>query len=106
MNEKDIVYVDFLLGGCANQSINPLNEFLCDNIIVFTPIKNHNLSNLKDKYVEDVDFRNFPKKILGKTTAINKFVINQIGRSKNKRQFKPTRNKNSANEKYINQTTE
>ena len=44
-NKSDISYVDFSLGGIAKPSIIPLNEIFCDNINVFTPIKNQHLSN-------------------------------------------------------------
>ena len=37
INKSDIAYIDYSVGGDKNQSINPLNELFCDNIIVFTP---------------------------------------------------------------------
>ena len=40
INKSDIAYIDYSFGGDKNQTINPLNEIFCDNIIVFTPIEN------------------------------------------------------------------
>ena len=106
INKSDFAYIDYSLGGDKNQSINPLNEFFCDNIIVFTPIENIYLFKLNENNEQEIDFKHIPKELLGKTTANNKFVFNHIGLSINKNQIKPTRIKYIVNENYINRTSE
>ena len=106
INKSDIAYIDYSFGGDKNQSINPLNELFCDNIIVFTPIENIYLFKLNDNNEREIDIKHIPKELLGKTTANIKFSFNQIGLSINKYQIKPTRIKYIANENYINQTTD
>ena len=106
INKSDIAYIDYSRGGDKNQTINPLNEFFCDNIIVFTPIENIYLFGLNNNNEQEIDIKHIPKELLGKTTANIKFAFNQIGLSINKYQIKPTRIKYTANENYINQTTD
>ena len=48
INKSDIAYIDYSLGGVKNQSINPLNELFCDNIIVFSPTENIYLFKLNE----------------------------------------------------------
>ena len=103
INKSDIAYIEYSLGGDKNESINPLNELFCDNIIVYTPIENIYLFNLNDNNDRDIDIKHIPKELLGKTTANIKFAFNQIGLSINKYQIKPTRIKYIVNENYINQ---
>ena len=105
INKSDIAYIDYSLGGEKNQIINPLNELFCDNILVFTPIENRYLFNLKEKNELETDIKHIPKELLGKTTANIKFAFHQLGLSINKNQIKPTRIKYIVNENYINQTT-
>ena len=106
INKSDIAYIDYSLGGDKNQTINPLNELFCDNIIVFTPIKNIYLFGLNNNNQQEIDIKHISKELLGKTTANIKFAFNQRGLSINKYQIKPTRIKYIANENYINQTTD
>ena len=106
INKSDIAYIDYSLGGDKNQSINPLNELFCDNIIVFTPIENRYLFKLKKHNELEIDIKHIPKELLGKTTANIKFAFNQIGLSIKIYQIKPTRIKYIVNENYINQTTD
>ena len=106
INKSDIAYIDYSFGGDKNQSINPLNEIFCDNVIVFTPIENIYLFKLNKNNEQEIDIKHIPKELLGKTTANNKFVFNHIGLSINKNQIKPTRIKYIVNENYINQTSE
>ena len=101
INKSDIAYIDYSLGGDKNQSINPLNELFCDNIIVFTPIEKIYLYGLNENNEQEIDIKHIPKELLGKTTANIKFAFNQIGLSINKYQIKPTRIKYIANENYI-----
>ena len=68
-----VAYIDYSLGGDKNQSINPLNELFCDNIIVFTPIENRYLFKLKENNELEIDIKHIPKELLGKTTANIKF---------------------------------
>ena len=105
INKSDIAYIDYSLGWEKNQIINPLNELFCDNIIVFTPIENIYLFNLKENNELETDIKHIPKELLGKTTANFKFAFNQIGFSINKNQIKPTRIKYIVKENHINQTT-
>ena len=100
INKSDIAYIEYSEGVTKNQSINPLNEIFCDNIIVFTPIENRYLTNNE----QEANTKNIPKELLGKTTANIKFAFNQIGLQINKIQIKPTRINYIANENYINQT--
>ena len=102
INKSDIAYIEYSDGGTKNQSINPLNEIFCDNIIVLTPIENRYLTNNE----QEANTKNIPKELLGKTTANIKFAFNQIGLQLNKIQIKPTRSKYIANENYINQTSD
>ena len=106
INKSDIAYIDYSLGGDKNQSINPLNEIFCDNIIVFTPIEKIYLYGLNQNNEQEIDIKHIPKELLGKTTANIKFGFNQIGLSINKYRIKPTRIKYIVNENYINQTSE
>ena len=106
INKSDIAYIDYSLGGENNQTINPLNELFCDNIIVFTPIENRYLIGVNNNNEQEIDIKNVPKELLGKTTANIKFVFNHIGLTINKHQIKPTRIKYIVNENYINQTTD
>ena len=106
INESDIAYIDYSVGGIKNQRDNTLNELLCDNIIIFNPIENTYLFKLNDNYEQEIDIKHIPKEMLGKTTANNKFAFNHIGLSINKKQIKPTRSKYIVNENYINQTNE
>ena len=106
INKSDFAYIDYSRGGGKNQSINPLNEFFCDNIIVFTPIEKIYLFKLNDKNEQELDIKHIPKELLGKTTANIKFALNHIGRSINKKQVKPTRIKYIVNENYINRTSD
>ena len=105
INKSDIAYIDYSLGGENNQTINPLNELFCDNIIVFSPIENRYLIGINNNNKQEIDIKYIPKELLGKTTANIKFAFNQIGLSINKYQIKPTRIKYIVNENYINQTT-
>ena len=105
INKSDIAYIDYSLGGDKNQTINPLNELFCDNIIVFTPIENIYLFKLSENNEREFDNKHILKELLGKTTANIKFAFNQIGLSINKYQIKPTRIKYIANKNY-NQTTD
>ena len=84
INKSDIAYIDYSLGGDKNQTINRLNELFCDNIIVFTPIENTYLFKLNDSKERDIDIKQIPKELLGKTTANIKFAFNQIGLSINR----------------------
>ena len=106
INKRDIVYIEYSVGGSGNQSTNPLNELFCDNIIVFTPIENIFLFKLNENNEREIDRKHIPKELLGKTTANIKFAFNHIGLSINKNQIKPTRIKYIANENYINQTSD
>ena len=106
INKSDIAYIVYSLGEDKNQTINPLNELFCDNIIVFTPIENIYLFNLSEDNEREFDIKHIPKELLGKTTANINFAFNQIGLSINKYQIKPTRIKYIANENNINQTTD
>ena len=106
INKSDIAYIDYSLGGDKNQSINPLNELFCDNIIVFTPIEKIYLFKLNDKNEREIDIKHIPKELLGKTTANIKFAFNHIGLPINKYQIKPTRIKYIVNENYINRTSD
>ena len=105
INKSDIAYIDYSLGGDKNQTINPLNELFCDNIIVFTPIENKYLFGLNNNK-QEIDIKHNSKELLGKTTASFKFAFNQISLSINKYQITPTRIKYIANENYINQKTD
>ena len=105
INKSDIVYIDYSIGGDKNQSINPLNELFCDNIIVFTPLEKIYLYGLNENNEQEIDIKHIPKELLGKTTANIKFAFNQIGLSINKYQIKPTRIKNIVNENNINRTS-
>ena len=105
INKSDIAYIDYSLGGDKNQTINPLNELFCDNIIVFTPIENIYLFGLNNNNEQEIDIKHIPKELLGKTTANIKFAFNHNGLSINKNQIKPTRIKYIVNENYINQST-
>ena len=102
INKNDIAYIDYSVGSTKNQSINPLNELFCDNIIAFTPIENRYLTNNE----QEANTKNIPKELLGKTTANIKFAFNHIGLPINKLQIKPTRIKYIANENYINRTSD
>ena len=102
INKSDIAYLDYTLGGVKNQTIIPLNDIFCDNIIVFTPIENRYLTNSE----QEIDIKNIPKELLARTTANIKFVFNQLGLQLNKLQIKPTRIKYIANEIYIYQTND
>ena len=106
LNKSDIAYIDYSLGGENNNTINPLNEIFCDNIIVFTPIENRYLIGLNNNNELEVNIKNIPKELLGKTTANIKFAFNQLGLQINKPQIKPTRIKYIANENYINRTSD
>ena len=106
INKSDIAYIDYSLGGENNQTINPLNELFCENIIVFTPIENRYLIGLNNNNEQEIDIKNIPKELLGKTTANIKFAFNQIGLSINKYHKKPTRIKNIVNENYFNRTSD
>ena len=106
INKSDIACIDYSNGGSKNQSINPLNELFCDNIIVVSPIENIYLFGLNQNNEREIDIKHIPKELLGKTTANIKFAFNQIGLSINKYQIKPTRIKYIVNENYINQTTD
>ena len=106
INKSDIAYIDYSLGRENNQTINPLNELFCDNIVVFTPIENRYLIGLNNNIEQEIDIKNIPKELLGKTTANIKFAFNQIGLSINKYHIKPTRIKYIVNENYINRTSE
>ena len=90
-NKSDIAYIDYSLGGVKNQSINPLNDLFCDNIIVFSPIENIYLFKLNEKNEQELDIKHIPKELLGKTTANIKIAFNQTGLSINKNQIKPRR---------------
>ena len=105
INKSDIAYIDYSLGGDKNQTINPLNELFCDNIIVFTPIEIIYLFGLNNNNEQEIDIKHIPKELLGKTTANIKFAFNHNGLSINKNQIKPTRIKYNVNENYINQST-
>ena len=106
INKSDNAYIDYSFGGDKNQSINPLNELFCDNIIVFTPIEKIYLFGLNKNNEREIDIKHIPKELLGKTTANIKFAFNQIGLSINKYHIKPTRIKNIVNENYINRTSD
>ena len=106
INKSDIAYIDYSLGGDKNQTINPLNELFCDNIIVFTPIEKIYLFGLNEKNEQEIDMKHIPKDLLGKTTSNIKFAFNHIGLSINKYHIKPTRIKYIVNEDYINQISE
>ena len=106
INESDIAYIDYSVGGDKNQTINPLNELFCDNIIVFSPIEKIYLFGLNENNEREIDIKHVLKDLFGKTTANIKFAFNQIGLSINKYQIKPTRIKYVVNENYINQTTD
>ena len=47
INNSDFAYIDYSVAGTKNQSINPLNEIFCDNVLIFTPIENFYLFKLK-----------------------------------------------------------
>ena len=106
INKSDTAYIDYSLGGDKNKSINPLNELFSDNIIVFTPIEKIYLYGLNENNEQEIDMKQIPKDLLGKTTANIKFAFNHIGLSINKYQIKPTRIKYVVNENYINQTSD
>ena len=106
INKSDIAYIDYSRRGDKNQSINPLNEFFCDNIIVFTPIEKTYLYGLNENNEQEIDIKYIPKELLGKTTANIKFAFNQIGLSINKYLIKPTRIKYIVNGNYINRTSD
>ena len=106
INKSGIAYIDYSNGGDKNQSINPLNELFCDNIIVFTPIEKTYLYGLNENNEQEIDIKHIPKELLGKTTANIKFAFNQIGLSINKYHNKPTRIKYIVNENYINRTSD
>ena len=61
INKSDIAYIDYTLGGDKNQSINPLNELFCDNIIVFSPIENIYLFKLNENNEEKLILKTFLK---------------------------------------------
>ena len=79
INKSDIAYIDYSLGGDKDQSINPLNELFCDNIIVFTPIEKIYLYGLNENNEQEIDIKHVPKELLGKTTANIQTAFNQIG---------------------------
>ena len=106
INKSNIAYICYSVGGSKNQNIYPLDELLCDNIIVFTPIENRYLFKVNGNNEREFDFKHIPKELLGKTTANSKFIFNHIGLVMNKQQIKPTRSKYIANENYINQTSD
>ena len=66
INKSDIAYIDLSLGRDKNQSINPLNELFCDNIIVFTPIENIYLFKVKEimseKLILNIFLKNYSVK--------------------------------------------
>ena len=106
INKSDIAYIDYSVAGSKNQSIDPLNELFCDNIIVFTPIENIYLFKFNENNDQEIDLKHIPKELLGKTTANNKIAFNHIGLPINKKQIKLTRIKYIVNENYINQTSD
>ena len=106
INKSDIGYTDYSVGGTKNQTIDPLNDLFCDNIIVYTPIENIYLYKSKDNNEREIDIKHIPKELLGKTTANVKFVFNQIDLPINKNQIKPTRIKYIDNENYINRSSD
>ena len=106
INKSDIAYIEYSVGGSENQSINPLNDLFCDNIIVFTPIENIYLLKMNENNEREIDIKHIPKELLGKTTANIKFAFNHIGLPINKLQMKPTRIKYIVNENYINRTSD
>ena len=61
INKSDITYIDYSDGGSKNQSIIPLNELFCDNIIVFSPIENRYLTKLNENNKQEIDIKNIPK---------------------------------------------
>ena len=79
INKSEIAYIEYSVEVGKNQSINPLNELLCDIINVFTPIEKRDPFNLKDKNEREIAIKNVPKKLLGKTTANNNLAFNHIG---------------------------
>ena len=105
INKSDNAYIDYSLGGDKNQTINPLNELFCDNIIVLTPIENIYLFGLNNNNEQEINIKHFPKELFGKTTANIKFAFNHTGLSINKNQIKPTTIKYIVNENCINQST-
>ena len=106
INKSDIGYIDYSVGGTKNQTIDPLNDLFCDNIIVYTPIENIYLYKSKDNKEREIDIKHIPKELLVKTTANVKFVFNQIDLPINKNQIKPTRIKYIDNENYINRSSD
>ena len=106
INESDIGYIDYSVGGRKNQSNNPLNDIFCDNIFVFTPIENRYLFQLNDNNEREIDIKHIPKELQGKTTANFKFAFSHIGLSINKQQIKPTRIKFIAHENYFNRCSD
>ena len=106
INKSDIAYIDYSLGGDKNMSINPLNELICHNIIVFSPIEKIYLYELNENNEQEIVIKHIPKELLGKTTANIKFAFNHIGLSVNKYQIKPTRIKHIVIENYINRTSD
>ena len=105
INKSDIAYLEYSVGGSENQSINPLNEIFCDNIIVFTPIEIIYLIKLNENNEREIDIKHLPKERLGKTTGNIKYAFSHIGLSVNKLHIIPTRIKYTANRNYINQTS-
>ena len=105
INKSDIDHKNYSLGGDKNQTINPLNELFCENIIVFTPIENIYLFGLNNNNEQEIDIKHIPKELLGKITASIKFAFNHISLSINENQIKPNRIKYIVNENCINHTT-
>ena len=106
INKSDFEYIEYSIGSSKNESIRPLNEILCDDKIVFTPIENRYLFKLNDKIEREIDIKHFPRELLGKTKAMIKFAFNYIGLSLSKQQNKPTRNKYFAKKYYINRSSD
>ena len=48
INKSHNDYIDYSIGSSKNQIISPLNEIICDNIFVLTPIENRYLFKLNN----------------------------------------------------------
>ena len=90
INKSGIGYIDYMIGGDRNQNPEPLNELICDIIFIFTALDEKFLLNENKDGINSI---NFPKDLLGKTTANIKFIFKYIGLPIGKKLDKAYQNK-------------
>ena len=78
INESDITYIKFSIGGRADQSIKLLNKILSDNKIVIKPTDDNFLPKTNEKHEVEIKIPFGPKEFWGETTAVIKFAFNHI----------------------------